>query len=196
VHLLRGQTGRHLLGDPARRSASTPAGAQAFAEPREGAKAVSRRSTERVGSRRRRQAPQVGERRKAERRLPAYAREDPLLRVLEQASLTLLQHPLAAQAAFSALLAEGRRFAQTPEGKRWEAVLRRSELVRRGGALWEFSVLNTLEDGGASTLPSALFDAIVQAAGRDDLLPLFEELHERLADAIEDPRAQRPLRRA
>jgi hypothetical protein len=117
-------------------------------------------------------------------RLPSYSPDDPLLRVLEQASLILLQHPVAAQAAFAALVAEGRRFAQTAEGRRWKAALARSELVRRGGALWEFSVLNTLEDGGASTLPSTIFDAIVQAAGRRDLLPMCEELHGRLSDVF------------
>jgi hypothetical protein len=102
--------------------------------------------------------------------------DDPLLRVLEHASRLVLKYPVAAQAAFSALLAEGRRFAGTPEGRRWKAALAHSELMRRGRVLWEGSVLNTLEDRADAALPSAILDAVVRAASRDDLPALLRRL--------------------
>jgi hypothetical protein len=101
---------------------------------------------------------------------------DPLLPLLERAALLLLKHPAAAQAAFSALVAEGRDFARTEEGRRWKSALAGSEIVRRGRALWEGSVLSLLEDREEAVLPTALLDAVVQAAGRRDLTTLLQSL--------------------
>ncbi|MBI4516547.1 MAG: hypothetical protein HY699_12115 [Deltaproteobacteria bacterium] len=95
--------------------------------------------------------------------------EDSLATVLRAAALLMLKHPAAAQAAFRALVAEGRRFAQTPEGRRWQAQLAGSELIRRGRALWEGSMLNALEDSPEAVMPSAIIDAVVQAISRPDL---------------------------
>src|SRR5580692_407187 len=52
--------------------------------------------------------------------------------ILRRAQLVLLKHPVAAQAAYAALIAEGRRFAATPEGAEWAAALAGSEELRRG----------------------------------------------------------------
>ena len=109
--------------------------------------------------------------------------DDPLRHILHAASLALLKHPVAAQAAFAAFVAEGRRFAETAEGRRWKAALVDSDLVRRGTALWEGSVLNTLEDNSDALLPSTILDAIVQAAGRRDLLAFLHEIQAGIVDA-------------
>ncbi len=95
-------------------------------------------------------------------RLRLRTPEDPLARALRAASEFFLKHPLAAQALFTALVAEGRRFAQTPEGRRWRAGLAQSELVRRGRALWEGSLLNMLDDDPDAVMPSSVFDALVR----------------------------------
>ncbi len=118
-------------------------------------------------------------------RLAVPPPEDPLMRILEEASFALLRHPVAAQAVCAAFVAEGRRFAQTPEGREWQAALANSELVRTGTALWEGSVLNTLEDHPDTLLPSTILDAIAQAMSRRDLLAFLHELQGRIVDAAE-----------
>jgi hypothetical protein len=101
--------------------------------------------------------------------LPADDADDTLARLLREAQFLLLKHPAAAQAAFAALVAEGRRFAATPEGRRWHERLAGSPFVRRGRVLWESSVLGMLEETPVGLLPTALLDAIVGATGREDL---------------------------
>lgn len=88
----------------------------------------------------------------------------------------LLRHPVAAQAAFAALVREGRRFGATEEGARWRAALADSELVRRGRTLWESSLLNMLEDDPDAILPSGLFDAVTRAFSRGELGDLVQTL--------------------
>ena len=106
-------------------------------------------------------------------RLVLQTAADPLTDLLRTASASVLKHPFAAQAIFAGLVAEGRRFAETEEGRRWQAALADSEFVRRARALWEGSVLNLLEDSPDALLPSAIFDALVQAASRPDLPALL-----------------------
>jgi|SRR5579859_4703980 len=90
--------------------------------------------------------------------------DEELTHVLRQAQRVLLVHPLAAQAAFAALMAEGRAFAQTAEGAAWKARLERSELVERVAVLWDNVTWNLLEES-PETLPSRLLDVVVMAAG-------------------------------
>ena len=89
--------------------------------------------------------------------------DDDLAEMLHEAQLLLLRYPAAAQAAFKALVAEGRRFAETPQGRRWRSRLAGSELVRRGRILWEGSALDMLEESGNTVLPSSLLDAVLSA---------------------------------
>ena len=120
-------------------------------------------------------------------RLPTLAlgaRDDDPFRLLQQGHLLLLKYPAAAQAAFRALVAEGRRFARTPEGRRWKERLASSTLVRRGHMLWEGSALDVLEERTDTVLPSALLDAIVGAIGSAELPELLARLFgEGTADA-------------
>ncbi len=93
----------------------------------------------------------------------------------------LLQHPLSAQAAFSSLLAEGRRFAATPEGAAWRTALAGSDLVRNGRLLWDVLSLNLLEEAPSTVVPSSYLEALFRAASSPDL----EGLMRRVRDASE-----------
>lgn len=97
-----------------------------------------------------------------------------LLRGVQRA---LLEHPVAAQAAFTALIAEGRRFAATPEGADWMAALAGSDLVRQARQVWEAVSLNLLEDDPSTIVPSAYLEALLRAASSADLEGLLRPLH-------------------
>lgn len=93
--------------------------------------------------------------------------DDELGRLLYELRWLVLKHPIAARAAYRALLAEGRRFAETDEGRVWRERLRRSELIRRGTAVFELGTLGALDSD--SVLPTQLIDAFARAAVREDL---------------------------
>lgn len=101
--------------------------------------------------------------------------DDALIEAMEELRYAVLRHPVAAQAAFSALAAEGRRFAQTAEGRRWQARLAGSSLVTRVRAVWDAATLELLEDPDA-ILPSNLADALVHLADHPELERLLQRL--------------------
>lgn len=93
--------------------------------------------------------------------------DEALAEVVAAASRFVLAHPAAAQALFEALVAEGRRVAETPGGRRLRDALARSELVGRARALWDGSALSMLEDARGVVLPAGIRDAMLQQiAGR------------------------------
>lgn len=106
--------------------------------------------------------------------------EDELTRVLWQAHLLLVKHPVAARAAFRALAAQGRRFAETNEGAQWKERLAGSELIQRGRSVWELATLGMLDES-PRVLPAQFVDMLSYAAGLADLEPV-------LARAAEPPR--------
>jgi hypothetical protein len=81
----------------------------------------------------------------------------------------ILKHPMAAQAAYQALVAEGRRFAQTDEGKQWRCRLEASEAVRRARSLWEAATLNVLDADCEVPLPGQLIELVAQAVSWQNL---------------------------
>jgi hypothetical protein len=70
------------------------------------------------------------------------AMPDEALGLLRRLQVLLLKHPVVTQAAFSALVAEGRRFGATPEGAAWKSSLATSELLQQGRRLWDALSLN------------------------------------------------------
>lgn len=80
-----------------------------------------------------------------------------------------LRHPVAARSAVRALVAEGRRFAMTEEGKHWKARLARSELVHRGQVVWDVGTLGALDGAEDHLIPTQLIDAFARASARRDL---------------------------
>ena len=102
--------------------------------------------------------------------------DDELLSILRELQYLVLEHPVAAQAAFSALVAEGRRFASTEEGRAWKQRLADSELVRRARIVWDTTTLEQLTEDPTRALPSAYVDAIVKMAANPALEPLLTRL--------------------
>lgn len=107
------------------------------------------------------------------------AAEVEMLRALQR---TMLTHPVACQAAFSALVAEGRRFAETPEGRAWRDRLVHSSLLRQVRLVFDLSTLGLLEEGAGACLPSGYLDALfmIAAGGNADevLNHVFWNRHE------------------
>ena len=113
--------------------------------------------------------------------------QDALLPVLSQLQGALLRYPDAAQALLSALVAEGRAHARTPEGAALRDALVDSELLRRLWRSWEVTSLWMFDaDAAPSTLPSGYVDALFLTAGSDDLEALLARLvARREAEALE-----------
>ncbi|HEX8172959.1 MAG TPA: hypothetical protein VF824_20660 [Thermoanaerobaculia bacterium] len=96
-----------------------------------------------------------------------------ILELLNDAQMALLKHPTAAQAAFAALVREGRRYAETESGKKWLEVLGASDLMRRARWVWETTSLNMLEEDAETIVPSTYLEALLRAAdalSMEDLL--------------------------
>jgi hypothetical protein len=99
-------------------------------------------------------------------------------RSLHQLARVIVMHPMAAQAAYRALVREGRAFGETEDGRRMRGQLARSELVARLRTAWELVTLGMLgDDTPPGAIPSVMIEAMVQAVLRDR----FEA---RLADAM------------
>ncbi len=108
------------------------------------------------------------------------AEGDGIAQALAAVQRVLLAHPAAARAAFSALVAEGRAFAETSEGSDWQARLADAELLQRAHLVFDNVTMWLLEEDEGQLLPSALVDAMATAAGSADrelvLDQLFREL--------------------
>jgi len=119
-----------------------------------------------------------------ERATPQPAVEEDGAAALDRAVLALMRrgarlvwtHPVAAQAAFAALVAEGRAFAQTDEGARWEAALRGSPAIERAFRAFEMLTGNILLENPEVVLPSGYLDLLVEAAALRDLGPWLAQL--------------------
>ncbi len=102
--------------------------------------------------------------------------EDELHRVLREAQGLLLRHPVAAQGLFTSLVAEGRQYAETPEGAALRDRLAGSELIRRGRVVWEVATMNVLEERPSSVVPSKVLDAFARSTAVHDLEPFLARL--------------------
>lgn len=92
--------------------------------------------------------------------------DDATLQRLRAAQTVLVKYPVAAQAAFAALVREGRHFASTDEGRRWKERLSGSPLLARARTLFE-GLAGGVVSEGAEALPSAYVDAFLRALDRD-----------------------------
>ena len=86
--------------------------------------------------------------------------------LLREAQAVLVKYPIAAQAAFAALVREGRRFAATEDGRAWKSRLAGSPLVAQARTLFEGLAGGLLDEHGGA-LPSAYVDALIRALDRD-----------------------------
>jgi hypothetical protein len=86
---------------------------------------------------------------------------------------------MAAQAAFSALVAEGRRFAKTPEGADWQKRLLSARETGSAQLLWEILSSRTFTERSEGALPSTLLDALSRAIRINSVEPLLARILER-----------------
>ena len=103
-----------------------------------------------------------------ERMAPRIELRDPEpmeVALLRRLQVMLLKHPVAAQAIFTALVAEGRRFAATPDGAAWQARLAQSSLLQRARLVFDLTTLGLLEERPEGDLPSSYLDALFMASG-------------------------------
>jgi hypothetical protein len=103
-------------------------------------------------------------------------REAEAVEVLRRAQLLVLRFPIAAQAAFAALVAEGRRFAATPEGAAWSEALASSMVLRRARKVWDAVSFSMFEENANTVLPSAYLEALMRVAKSTSLDGLLEAL--------------------
>jgi hypothetical protein len=88
----------------------------------------------------------------------------------------IFRYPMAMQAAFSALAAEGRAFARTEEGAEWRRRLSHAKATGRGRMVWETLSLGAFVEHQDGPLPSALIDALARSLRRQHLEPLLAKL--------------------
>ncbi len=107
-----------------------------------------------------------------------FSNPDDLSKLLEGMRDVLMHHPIAAQAAFSALVREGRRFSQTPEGKAHMERLAASELLPRLRLVWDTLGMHAFVEEPDEAIPSFFLDGAVQAATLAGLEPLLSSVFE------------------
>ena len=103
-----------------------------------------------------------------------YDPED--LQTLKRLRRAIFKYPMATQAAFAALVAEGRRYALTDEGAEWRKRLGHAKATGRARMLWETLSLGTFSDRIEEPLPGALAEALLQTLRRQHLEPLLAKL--------------------
>ena len=95
----------------------------------------------------------------------------------------ILRHPVAFRAGFAALVEEGRRFAETPEGAAWTERLEASPHLPSARLLLNLVSLSMLGDGDPERLPSAYVEALVRSATSGEADELLERLFGGSGDA-------------
>ena len=97
------------------------------------------------------------------------ADERRLVEILHRARRAVVEQPALAHAITSFLVGEGRRYAETDEGRRWLDALRDAPEVERLRRIWEATTLNVLDDQHLERgVPPAWVDLITDltATGR------------------------------
>jgi hypothetical protein len=105
---------------------------------------------------------------------------DPEVRGFAQLRSLLVAHPAASQAAFAALVAEGRRFAATDRGRQWQEALAASPLMARLRRIFEEVSLNMFEEERTTVLPSTYVELLAQALDATQLPRLIARWRETL----------------
>lgn len=102
-----------------------------------------------------------------------------LLEIMMSVHRMLLEHPVAAKSGFRALVAEGRAYAETPEGRELRRRLEGSEEVSNYSTLWRTLTLGTLEDGEPASLPSTYLEELLAAGASPEFLRTLGALNGR-----------------
>ncbi len=102
--------------------------------------------------------------------------DEVLAQSLRAVHRALFRYPMATQAAFSALVTEGRKFATTPEGAEWKARLLAARESGRAQLVWEILSSRNFTEQGQGTLPGTLLDALGRAIRVKQLEPLLARI--------------------
>jgi hypothetical protein len=102
-----------------------------------------------------------------------------LTRTLAVLQRAIFKYPMAVQAAFETLVAEGRSFAQTDEGRDWQERLLRAKQTGRLRMVWEVLSLGAFTERSDGLLPSVFVDSLVRTLTREHLEPLLSRVFER-----------------
>lgn len=102
-----------------------------------------------------------------------------VMRTLGALQRAIFKHPMAVQAAFATLVAEGRRFAETEEGREWRDRLLRAKQTGRLRMVWEVLSLGAFTERSDGLLPSVFVDSLVRTLAREHLEPLLSRVFER-----------------
>jgi hypothetical protein len=112
---------------------------------------------------------------------PRDAVPDDVVSVLYLVQEAILRYPIVVQAVFSALVAEGRRYAESPEGGALRDRLVRSQSTASARMIWELLTANSFVERPTQVLPSALVERLVRALAVQGIEPLISRLFERRA---------------
>ena len=99
---------------------------------------------------------------------PAF-NDEVLTQLLGEMHTLIARYPYVARTLAAAFVAEGQRFAETPEGREWYETLSESELIRRGQLIWEAYGLDNLVESEPEHLPAMWTDTFATAAAHTDL---------------------------
>jgi hypothetical protein len=102
--------------------------------------------------------------------------DESLTTLLSSLRDAMLRHPIAVQGAFAALVAEGKRFAETDEGRALKDRLARSDLLERLRIVWDSVTMTSFVEQPCDTLPSFFVDAALRAASEPGLEPLLSRI--------------------
>jgi hypothetical protein len=109
-----------------------------------------------------------------------HARGDAdVIHALEVVQRAIFKYPLAIQAGFSALVAEGRAFAETSEGADWRDRLSRARALGRARMVWEVLSLSAFTEHYDGLLPGVFADTLVRALKIRHLEPALSKIFER-----------------
>lgn len=102
--------------------------------------------------------------------------DNTLLRLLHFFQRLLVRNPEAARAIIQAIVAEGRRFAETSNGQRWKKSLHKSALVQRGRLIWQAYGLDSLLESEPVLVPSDWLDYLIDGMQKADLEIVLSQL--------------------
>jgi hypothetical protein len=105
--------------------------------------------------------------------------DDETLGALVALQKAIFKYPLAIQAAFAALVAEGRAYAETEEGAQWHQRLCQAKRMGRARMVWEVLSLSAFTERYEGLLPTVFVDALIRTLKTRHLEPALSKVFER-----------------
>lgn len=105
-------------------------------------------------------------------------REAAVLEALRAGQHLMMRYPVASRRAIESFCEEGKRFAQTEEGRALKEKLGRSSAMRKARTVWETTTLNLMEEREEALLPSMMLEALFLAGSMKNLEPFLMQLFE------------------